>query len=400
MKKLTDLFWMSSGFLGGQGLLFLAHTFLIVNEEVLLLSKIGITLGLLNLFQVISDCGGVFFLNNYNKNIGIINFFIARILFSFLFFLVACAFVFFLDFKEYYWVLFIGLFCSLIWSFNITGVIDQKKLNKYCGPFSGLNWGLPAIVIFFNKNESILEYSVFFYCLGLLFIILIQYGVLYWHKYDIGLSFRDIRFQHIIKSFMSILFYSVSYVITQAYARILPIVVDKLLGQQVSGFFIYYKNVSNFVSQLVFFSRRIDYSELVKITLNSSQSVTLFTYIKRQYLGFVLIIVTLTLIGIFSSVLSYFNKYEFLSQALLGSMLFVITLIFWNISSAIGQVFIAQDLSNKYSLVISITGVLSMIFIVWMLESYGVFFICLVESLMYLIQILWFYKIWQSKKAI
>jgi hypothetical protein len=348
-----------SGFLLGQGSMFAVQTYLVINQQFEKIAEIGISLAILSLFQWIADGGGVYYLSKIQKtatnNLDIKDFVVARLVFSILFSVLTLPVIYSFDFLSVFSkeVLYFSVIASLIWSFNLTGVADARNSNKLIGPTSGLSWLFASITtLFFLDHKLFSIYLGFSFCLGLFLTLFIQITVLKF-KFNKGRFNFNIFLEH----FKSIFTYNVAYVAAQSYSRVLLVLVDFFIGSKLAGLYLYAKSFVNFAGQLIVFTRRVEFPKLVKL-LNEHR-FSIFDVVRAQWFSLFVALFSFMFVLLLSFI---FNKVEFLSRYsdTFTVMSFVsAALVFWVVSSSLGQVFVGLNKNDVYAKVVSSSAVIS-----------------------------------------
>lgn len=380
-----------SGFLIGQGSMFAMQTWYVAKGNFSFVSDVGIGLGFLSLIQWVADFGGVYLIPGFYKHQDhrnhIISFFYARIFFCISFGLILHVILTKIDFQGVTKDILSTFYIVIaIWSVNLTGIIDYKKLNRLAGPASGMSWlfasfGCLAYKNFENIAPGILIGS--FYCLGLLITVIIQFGQIRFNFSTLDLV-RSQSYRDIFLKFKISFIYSFSFFSSQLYGRILPKIIEKFIDSNTSGMFLYAKSVTNMIAQFVAFSRRVEFRGLVA-SLNEKQNIK--TILKKQKLSFSICLFFLVLFIIVYLFVDYLPLGNF--KDIINMTLFLVGLAFiWNISSSIGQYLIAVGKVNVFAFVQTFSAMLSLLFIFKAIEIYGIYSVYISEFIMYIFQLI------------
>lgn len=375
------------GFILGQGAMFLAQTYLIINQEFELVASVGIGVGLLSLVQWVSDGGGVFITSKLVEESRFhgefTSFSLARAAIGILFSgaLIGLTFTDIIN-EAVKSILYFSPIIGFLWAFNLTGLADNKEKNKYLGPLSGLPWFLSAmaLILLYEVGGSFTIVGLA-YSLGIIILIIVQYLIL---RKELDLLALPTKIK-IFELITNVIQYNIAYIFSQGYARTLPIIVDNFLGQKIAGIFIYTKNFINAVGQLIIFTRRIEFSNLVK---QAKKNLTFSMILKYQKLSLVISTIFLFLLSIIYIV---FNNLEVLEETLLISKFLTILAalqILWVVSSSYGQLFVARGMLKEYSLVISLSSVVCMLLVSIFIVEYGIMVIFTAEFFMFFSQII------------
>ncbi|MDX1811393.1 MAG: hypothetical protein R3240_05570 [Gammaproteobacteria bacterium] len=388
MSKFKQFSLIISGFALGQGSMFLAQTWLVVQEQFELLASIGIGLGILSLLQWAADCGGIYLLpkqleeENFQQKFWA--FVAARLVFSILFIalvLVALNSIA-INAITYSMVLY-GSLSAIIWSFNIAGILDSKQLNRIAGPMSGLCWVFAAIPVVALADSKYLGETIgIAFSLGLLVTLLIQFKSI--RQTDINLAPCVPHTRLIKEQFIKGSTYNGAYISSQAYGRIIPILVDKLIDSFSAGIYVYAKNIANTVSQFVEFSRRVEFSTIVRLVRANNFDIR--AIITGQKLSISIITAFFALTALAYVALYIYDNQHYLLIAQVTLILIAI-LFLWGLSSALGQALVALEKTGYYALIIALTLLSSLLIIFSSIEQIGLTGIYLGESLMFILQI-------------
>lgn len=368
------------GFVLGQGTMFIVQTYLLINNKIEIIANIGIGLGILSLVQWMSDGGGIFQLSRMiddgklQKNI--FSLFLGRLIMgSGLFLIIYSLVLYFYENNNVVQIIKLGWVVVILWSFNLVGILDYYSKNHMYGPFSGINWMLPAIYVYFYSEEPNLYIGVSVsYLIGIFLMLAIQF-VLIKPKFLIKISMKIDR-----KTIKSAFDYNLAFLISQGYARIVPIIIDKNININTSGVYVYAKNICNLISQLCQFIRRLEFKILVE-QFKKENSSSKIMYLQKKTLLFVLIstcsVILISGIG-YKDVIGK-------DDVLLYMMLLL--LIPWVIASNYSQYFISIGALKIYSRVMCYSVIISLITINYFIMYIGVYSIIVAEVLMYLFQI-------------
>lgn len=389
---IKQFFFIASGFLIGQGSMFLVQTYFALDLNFEVISNLGIGLGLLSLMQWASDGGGVFLLSRLrigsNTYKLFSNFIFARFIFSIFFYFLCFIILSNIDLGEF--ISDITQFLpviAIVWVFNITGFVDKLNKNHINGMFSGLNWLFSSIsVLIFYDQPNVGLYVGASYCFGALVTLVIQYVFIYKiFKFSKGNVFSSKIFFIFLKQIFG---YNLAYISSQSYARLVPIIVSSYIGVGLAGIYIYSKNLANTASQFVFFSRRVEFARIKDMTTNGG--VNLRNIISAQKIS----IIT-TLLLVLSSSTFYFFMLFFQNDDLQNLSEFIffqfVVMALWLTPSTFGQIFIAKGLFNYYGLILFLTSAFSIFLIYVTIPIWCIYAVFISEIVMLLIQSVVYY---------
>jgi len=388
-----NLIYILIGFLFGQGSMFLVQTYLITQNLFELIANVGIALGLLSLIQWATDGGGVFFLSKYEQensleqNLGV--FIQARLIIgcSFTCLMLLPLFFFELVSDVVIEVFIFSPFVVLIWAFNLTGVADSRNKNKILGPISGLSWCLSSLLLFFFYECEYLSYIIGSgYCLGLLFTVFIQIKILKVSVKDL-VRFKNLR--SCVRMLKLVLGYTSAYISAQGYARVIPILISYSIDGVTAGMYVYAKNFTNSISQLIIFSRRVEFTKLVSALKFDFKIKDVFF---AQKVSLIIALAIGSIIMVFYFLTFMIDTFQQYRLVIMFSMVMAALQVLWVFSSSLGQVLVVQDDTRYYSLVIFFSSFFSMCFIFLFINEVNVFSVFISEALMFLIQIYFYFK--------
>ncbi|MCP4991889.1 MAG: hypothetical protein GY928_39280 [Colwellia sp.] len=383
---LKQLIFIIAGFIIGQGSMFLVQTYFVLNGHFELIANVGIALGVLSLMQWATDGGGVFILSKLEGEEGfnkvLPNYFIARLFFSGMFYLLILFLLLFAKLNEtVQQVLYFIPVVIIFWSFNFTGIIDKLGKNNLVGPVSGLNWFFSSlVVVFYSESELFGLYLGAAFSFGLFATVILQFIVL--KKY------LNIKYEITLSSIKSCLYricsYNLAYLTSQGNARFIPIFIDNTFSTAFAGMYIYAKNISNTISQLILFTRRIEFAQILVLVKKSK--FTVFEFIKIQRYSFVAVfcILLLTVITYVIVIIFDIQEYKILVQL---CTLMIMILCVWIVSSSFGQIFIAQDQLLTYGSIVAITNLTSVLTMITLVGRSSIYSVMIIELVMLLLQI-------------
>lgn len=374
------------GFAIGQGAFFIAQSYIVYENGLALVGQIGIGLGFLSLAQWLSDCGGIFLIpkklgtSDQNKNLQA--FFIAR----FIVVLTLCFILFASGITNSFTGIAKDIFSwyfavSIISTFNITGYLDYTNNAKITGPTSGLCWLLPSLsIIFYKELGDDLGHSIgMLFTIGLLLSIIIQFKQ---SKITSDFKHSRIDIPEIKSNITDIIKYNCIFFTSQCYARTIPLFISNFATISEAGIYIYAKNIANVINQAISFSRRTEFSSLLRLPVTS---VTPLILIKKQALSLA--------IGIVPFIISFFiltlNKLIPLTSnkpliTIVCILLFIN--IAWIVSSSFSQYLLASSKTGTILAIQTFTILISLSTIFILQKHLGLTAVFIAELLMYSIQ--------------
>jgi hypothetical protein len=390
--KYKSFIYIALGFIIGQGAMFLAQTYLIMEGKLELLSQVGIGLGFLSLLQWLSDMGGTFLTSRYlnESKYKLASFFAASVLLF-----VICIIIYFIILSIYKTneftsgVLKYGVVILLLGSLNLTGLVDYLQRNKAVSPFSGLHWLFCSIaLVVFGNNIAphvLGEILGISYVVGVLVNLVIQFLFTKAELVPIIHELKKLKFKSVVNVFFEGVAYNISFVASQSYGRFIPLIIEKYVGAPASGVFIYTRNITNMCGQFVMFARRVEFRSLIKLEISS---FTFFKLFNKQKFSFM--ISGLFFVGvIFIKVMSLYvdnlieNQHEIITSLIWLSTIF----LGFNLSSMFSQYLLSLGKMYLNSFVQSVSIALTFIFIFSFISEHGLYSVYFSELLMHFLRI-------------
>jgi O-antigen/teichoic acid export membrane protein len=269
------------GFSLGQGLLFLAHTWLLGSNRLEMLGLFGASFSVLVLAYHIVDLGGITILareiqkNNAKESVdrlfwsgSIVRLLIALII------VVSCSILYFmgndLGFVGCY--AFSGSFGTPFYAFNGIGILDGLHRSRW----SGISWSIPfvfsAIVLPLVSDISQTQAGLWLggsFSLGAILSTGLNHHLLIKSSYAMNtLSLDRARAFFFLREGI---LYLLSWGAGQIFYRGQIAICATLLDIRLLGIFVYTKQVINAVNQILFFLRRTEFPCLVKVVQGSQK---------------------------------------------------------------------------------------------------------------------------------
>jgi hypothetical protein len=378
-SNIAKLLHIVSGFLLGQGSFFLALSYLAFCKEFLVIAQVSLGLSILSLSQWIADGGGTYLLRDLKRSSGtVLSFILVRLIQSIVLSVVLVFIFNMLDFGEQFNdIAIFSTVCAVIWAFNLTGVIDKSGKNKIAGPISGLSWVLSSIaVLLFYKSDN---YGLI---VGVAFSIGLMITVLYHHillDFDFRRMFFDrVSLEDFKVDFNLVFFYNLNFSITQIYGRSLGFIVNYYLSASTAGLFLYARSASNAVSQILLFSRRVEFD-------NEVYSINFRSLLKFQKLSVALSIAAFSGALFLTLVLNYYGDEDFYLISLY-LLLTLFSLIVWNFSNSLSMILVKFELVDKVAFISLITISIQIGFLLIFTPIYGIYTLFVSEVVLFLVQ--------------
>lgn len=396
--RYRSFFNLVFGFLIGQGAMFIAQTLLISKSEVALVGQITIGLGLLTLAQWLADAGGVFLIprllgSEENAQKRLACFINAR--FIFVTIIVISVLVYLITKNS--WHLYYGLVSFiipvlLISSFSVIGYLDFYNETKASGTLSGVSWSLASLPLyysyFYEGDRYIIGMSAgLLFVLGNALFIIIQCVKMKQVSKNGGikLMYKDgFCIKKIKYSFYDIIKYNLNYGFSQSYGRLVPILLNTLLGPVLAGYYIYAKSFANIANQFIAFSRRVEFSNLIAIHNGSVRKI-----LSSQLISFgIACIFAIFCFG--TELIECFYTLPIGNNTLLYIQIIALINLLWCLSSSFSQYFIAKGKLGFICITQLITYILSLSIIYFGVEYLSIYSVFAAESIMYIVQFLIF----------
>lgn len=398
-KKYIQTLYILSGFAIGQGMMFFVQSYFVYNRELEYLSFIGIVMGFFSLIHWGSDGGGVFILSRMKESgelhSNFFSFLLCRLLVGLSCYFVIMGGLLLIDVNEHILnTVFWSFLIIPVWALNVTGLIDNQGLNRIAGPFSGFPWFFCAITSLYSVGDDNVGINLLIsYLVGLIILVFTQWFLLYRFSNVVnGFSLNFVGFEGVIKSVFS---YWFAYFTAQGYSRFVPVVVNEIVGGQVAGAYVYAKTCANLVSQLIAFSRRVEFKDLVIYA--ATGKVGFIDIVDRQKLSFFISILGVLISGFicfFMYVVTY-DQYYFLLSIYIFLMLTLV--FFWVLVSSMGQVLLAIGEEFKYALVVSVGVGVAIILMFVFIREIGIYAVFVAELSMFLVQFVIYKNIFLKK---
>ncbi|WP_418358571.1 hypothetical protein ACNH6B_06665 [Shewanella basaltis] len=389
-----QLVFILLGFFIGQGSMFIVQTYLVIVGDYKLIADLGIALGLVSLLQWIADGGGVYFLSKYDKEKELFNiigvFVLARLMIGLLFMILVFVPIIYFELLSKIGndIIIYSPLVVIVWAFNLTGVADSRTANKYLGPLSGLSWFFSSLVIVFFHESDLVGLSVgAAFCIGLVMTVIFQMHILEVRYARSFFIFSFFDFSNMVRLIFG---YSSAYFSSQGYARAIPIIINNAIDPMVAGVYIYAKGLINSVGQIIVFSRRVEFNNLVS---SVSVGFNFSNVIKSQKISFFISILSFVVISffyIFSLFVDFFYAYR-----LVFEFVFILSVIqfFWVVTSSMSQVLVVLGQTRVFSLVVFFTCLTSILFVYYGISVLGVYSVYISEFFMLLVQMFFYLKV-------
>lgn len=394
-KSWKSFIFIALGFFVGQGAMFIAQSYLAINEQFEIIATVGIGLGILSFLQWIADSGGVLLIQNYyvKSRDEVWIYYISRIFISlFLCCLYKIILLVWSPKTEVVDILNFGYVVILVGALNFSGVADYLGKNKFIGLFAGAPWFFSSISLAYcysiNSSEIYKSVGLFFF-LGMVLSLFVQLTLL---KNDI---MKDVLFfknsmgflNKFKRALVESLFYNVNFFSNQIYGRVIPILIEKMVSAPVAGAFVYGRHIVNIFGQLLMFSRRVEFKHMVIVTDRKVDFILIKSILLKQSNSYFINLFCFLFIFIIDIVDRY-RDIGNLGQSLQVMYYLAFALIFFNFSSFLSQFFIANGMSGSSALIQSITVIPTSILVIYLISFWGIYAVYIGEIFLYCSRIL------------
>lgn len=260
-RNITSAISLIGAFALGQGSLFLASTYLLLNGRSQVVTELGVAASLYSLVIWIADLGGVYYLSAYIKRRErerIRSFFYGRLLCVLLSVVLVLLAVELFD--QTRWlsdVLGYGVCVAVLSCFGFGGVYDGMRRTSVVAMYASLPWVFCAIGVMvvegiepFGVAESVGMAFVIGHAIYVLRTMHVAYRLkFFFFPQSLVSMYREVR---------GAFSYLVSYAAGQFYARALLLAASGLLAPSAAAVFVYVRQIYSALSQVVLFLRRAE----------------------------------------------------------------------------------------------------------------------------------------------
>jgi len=301
-SRRINLISLVVGFGIGQGSLFLAQTWLIASGELKLLGLFGFHLTILVLAAQIVDWGGLVILarnallegggtNGWTEALeGYWALCFVRLSIAFVFTIIISIYSSYIDIGFSYSYLLVSVPGLIIWSFNVSGLLDGLRSSGLTGLTIPIPYFISAIALLFSEHLSYAEAGTVLgaaYLLGIVITVVIQWVIL--KKLGVPLSYIRPKKVLVYKMGKEGAIYLAAFLPGQVLLRIQILFSNLILGIEASGIFIYGKQIINMVNQMVAFVRRVEFPKLVnELEMTSSNIISISLRVQKLGLNLAL----------------------------------------------------------------------------------------------------------------
>ena len=380
---------LTCGLMLGQGSVFVSQTWLMSHGKTQIVGEVGVATAFVTFFIYLIDWGGMFILSRRSAGSKPLNLAPSHLIRALIALVCVAGIAIYVLTKvgqsvmSYY--LLTGSAGLLLWSFNITGVLDGNGLSGVSGLLFAIPWiAVSVAMICCDWGKPLISAIVTgaSFSAGAVVCVLLQYAVARWRKLPIFFA-RPTRDEAILY-LREGAGYFFSWAPGQIYWRALLFLVQTSLGSIAAGQFVYVRSLLNTIFQAVYFVRRIEFPELVKTDL--ARTLRVGTTLKVQHVSIILSgLATLFLI------VAYHVPHPRLPHDLERSIgilsIFSPLVLLGGVSAAFGQVLLARGKSGLYAQIVIWSTPVALIPSYMFLKSFGFPAIFAGEAVMYCVQI-------------
>lgn len=332
-SRRTNLLLLVAGFGLGQGSLFVSQTWLIWNGDLALLGLFGFHLMLLVLVSQIVDWGGLVILARtallddeglYGWDEVLANYWalcVVRIFVAIVFIIAAIIYLIYTNDGFSFFYILLSILSLIVWAFNLSGLLDGLRLSGLAGLAIPIPYLVSAVALDYSSsltrnNAGALLGMAFL--LGIVLAVVTQWIVIL-RK---GVSMRIIwPSEELVKNMAKEgALYLAAFLPGQVLLRAQVVLSNIILGIEVSGLFIYGKQIINMVNQMVAFVRRVEFPRLVN-ELEVAKGGYIFLLSKIQLHGLLLGVISGLILWIAPLLVHPIIPYSFIEASRTVSML-------------------------------------------------------------------------------
>jgi hypothetical protein len=387
-----------TGFVVGQGSVFVVQTWLIAEGKLSAVASFGFAIAILSLVQWTADWGGLVLLARHAvlghdfQGVWAAN--AARLITAAPIVGVLATFAVLYTTTDPFasGMLFGGLAIAPLWSLNLSGFLDGHGKSALSGPIAGLPWVAAAVTTFLIFLFSDASFSAGLlvggsYTVGCALCVAFQYMLV--RSIVVVGSPRRIARADVVAYFCHGGIYCLGEFPNQLYGRALIVIVSVALGQQITGIYVYIRQVLIGFAQVIGFVKRVEFPRLASALLEMPLRLRRVVAAQLVNLG----VSGMVLVAAFVA----FQLRDWLpqrfSEIAYYFVFFAAVLPVWALSASFGQVLILQHKMTAYSGVLLGTIALSAIITTAFTQTFGLTFISWCEITMYVAQTALFARI-------
>ncbi|WP_421856582.1 hypothetical protein [Oceanicaulis sp.] len=360
--KVANFVGLVSGFVVGQGSIFIVNSYLIFNQDYESAFTFSLYFSIATLLITLCECGsiqilarhGVDSLSQDEKNIHFDEYFIYiciwRLFYTML--ILSLSLMAFSIYHDGKIANFIAAFSPalIFWSVNSAGLIDSRGASGVSGilnsiPYIAATLGLILCILYFGGlNEIVLGISMaggYFLVVGLQTVYLLVSGS--------RISINTINFSIFRSAGLSTISMMAAIAPGQLYQRLLLLIVGGMLPVEYGAAYAYAKNLVSAASQFVGFARRVSFPNTVRLVGPGAKShrPSLNELFQAQTLPFYLSIALTLFVAVYG--LAAISAIS--AQIGLIIILFSLSIFSESVSSSVTEIVIGRGLFSRVAIV-------------------------------------------------
>lgn len=375
-KKFLNVAGLAIGFALGQGITFLTQTYLLAQGHAELIGELAVGLGIVTLAQWLADLGGLHLMCGRHKQPQFIwSAICGRFCVSILLVMAIPLCTTWVTTPFAQGIISSGRFVAIIWAFNLTGLLDGAHRSGKAGLVSFGPWLLANVA-----TICVVPQMSFFtgQIVGMGFVVgAVATVMLHFFLARDIISIRK-------PSLSSVLWYlqhgstcALTHATSLTYNRILLFFVYATCDPITTGSFALTRSIISSLQQAISFVRRVEYPDLVASEVRGLQST-----IRMQRSS-----ISTAALAAIAVLCSYPVAHHLLDERFHDVLrlvaIFVATLPFWSLSSALGQQFLAKRRTRVNFFVTLLGSGISLTLSYFLLTSHGIVSIAFSELIMF-----------------
>jgi hypothetical protein len=277
-----------------------------------------------------------------------------------------------------------GAVSTPFWALNATGFLDGHGKNAINGLIAGFPWIFASAALFtvmfighWGFNAGLLVGGGF--TLGVAVYIVIQYSLL--HKLGF-VSRTPVTRDNVMAYLTQGSLFCLGEFPGQLYGRALLVIVSMTLGQELTGVYVYVRQITSGCAQVIMLLKRIEFPRLTQAAF---APLSMYKLVQKQRMNLSSAIMVLIIaIAMFSARDRLPLRF---TEVAFYSLWFAAVLPVWALSTSFGQVIIAKRRMIAYSVTLIATFAVSVLFIVEFTHVLGLAFIAWCDGAAYALQI-------------
>jgi len=388
-RKLIHLSGLLAGFFLGQGLVFLTQTYLVACGHLALIGKLSVGTGILTLIQWLADFGGQHLLACRHAEVGFfVSSAITRQMFALAIFGIITVNLGWFEDEYVEGLVASGSYAVFAWAGNIQGILDRIGRSGFAGlmalfPWLGINL---ALLTTFPRDDYSAGVTIgACFTLGCFVTVAAQYSIAYE-----AIDFHSPSSKQIINYAKSGIGYTLSFVVSIFYSRVLLLIVYSATSADVTGVFSYARSLQMLAQQIVNYVRRLEFPHLVIL---EQPTIARLLHIQKASILMCIFIAVLALISFL--VLKVIPESSINRQILWLVFLFLAATPVWGAASTLGQLFLAKEMPYVILFVTAMASTLSVIAAMLFVPIFGPVSIAWIEIAMLVVIAISYFTFYQ-----